>query len=135
MSRCHTRIADAPTFRILVAANRIAAPFEAEFDEALDLTLSAWRSMMAPARAPGSSGEAVGRAMGMDRMTVSRSLRRLRGRAERTPEGGRNAWALTAEDWEAFDLVMPRALERDAEVFEDLDARTGRVVTTVLDRI
>ena len=89
------RICETLTFRILVAANRIARPFSERVGERHDLTLPEWRAMMVLADRPDASGEDVTRALETDRMSVSRALRRLRaaGRVERRPAPGRRyAW-------------------------------------------
>jgi DNA-binding MarR family transcriptional regulator len=131
------RIADTLTFRVLVAANRIAQPFAERVGARFDLTLPEWRCMMALAAEPGRSGEDVARMMSMDKMSVSRSLRRLAksGRAEAQPDPAnakRNQWQLTAAGWEVFDAIVPSALARDEAAFARLDPEARRLVHEVL---
>lgn len=140
--RRDARIEQTLTFRILVAANRIAQPFAERHGRALDLSLPDWRCVMALASAPGSSGEAVARRMAMDKMAVSRSLRRLEkvGRVTSEPDPAhpkRRHWELTDAGWSVVDAVLPDALARDeaafggvpavdrASLFELLDAMIG----------
>ncbi len=123
--RTDKRIEETLTFRLLVAVNRIVQPFQDNFGKPHDLTLPEWRCMMALAAHPGSSGEAVAQRMAMDKMAVSRSLRRLEtlGRVARQPDptnARRNSWEMTMDGWALFDLILPAALERDRRAFKDL---------------
>ena len=138
--RREERIVDTLTFRLLVAANRLAGPFAARHGRELGIGLGEWRCVMALAAAPGGSGEDVARALGMERMTVSRTLRRLEAGGHATRRGApdnrrRNEWRLTEAGWAVFDRVMPDALARDAALFGGLDAAEREAVTTVLRRL
>ncbi len=135
--RTDERIADTLTFRILIAANRIAQPFAERVGQKHDLTLPEWRCMMALATEPAISGEDIARKMGMDKMGVSRSLRRLAkaGRVQATPDPAnskRNQWRITQDGWTLFDLIVPEALARDDAAFANLDAPSRALVMEVL---
>lgn len=122
------RVEDTLTFRLLVAVNRIVQPFHDSYGKEHDLTLPEWRCMMALAARPGSSGEDVARHMAMDKMMVSRSLRRLEqnDRVRRQPDPAnarRNAWEMTDAGWALFDTILPAALERDRKAFADIPAQ------------
>ena len=135
--RTDSRMVETPTFRILVAANRLARPFPERIGAAHDLTLAEWRCMMVLAARPGASGEEVAQTLGVDRMGVSRALRSLRktGRANvRDAPGRRNAWVLSDEGWRLFDRIAPLALERDAALLEGMSEGERAAVTTALDR-
>ena len=130
------RIAETVSFRLLRAVNRMTRPFHETFGRRFGVTLPQWRCLMALAAVPDSSGEDVADAMGMDRMTVSRTLRALEGagRCARRPDPEhprRNRWRLTAKGWEVADAVVPEALARDAALFGQLD----REDIAALDRI
>ena len=138
--RRDVRIAETLTFELLVAVNRLARAFREQFGRELEIGLPEWRCVMALAAWPGSSGEEVGRRMAMDRMTVSRSLRRLEaaGRAARRPDPGdqrRAAWHLTEAGWTVFDRITPSALARDEAAFADLTPDERRLVRRVLSGI
>lgn len=120
--RVDKRIEETLTFCLLIAVNRIVQPFQESFGKPHDLTLPEWRCMMALASHPGSSGEEVAQRMAMDKMAVSRSLRRLEqsARVNREPDPAnarRNSWELTPQGWEVFDEILPAALERDRRAF------------------
>jgi DNA-binding MarR family transcriptional regulator len=131
------RIEQTLTFQLLVAVNRIVQPFQERYGSRFDITLPEWRCMMALSTEPDSSGEDVARKMSMDKMGVSRSLRRLEkhGRVERrTDEGNRkrNMWRLTDAGWALFDTIMPEALARDRQAFARLDEAERQRMIRVL---
>lgn len=130
-------IADTLTFRLLVAANRLGQPFAQQFGHRLGITLTQWRCIMALAVEPGASGEAVARRMGLEKMTVSRALRRLDRLAYAEPSGpgNRRAWRLTASGWRIVDEIMPVALERDRAALAGVGEAERAAVATVLERI
>ncbi len=134
------RIDQTLTFRILVAANRLSQPFHERFGRALDLGLPDWRCLMALAAAPDSSGEAVARRMAMDKMAVSRSLRKLdaagRVTAQADPNHARRRrWRLTEAGWAVVDAVMPEAMARDEAAFGDLSHDDRAAMLRVLDAL
>lgn len=135
--RSDKRIEETLTFRLLVAVNRIVQPFQENFGKPHDLSLPEWRCMMALAAHPGSSGEEVARHMAMDKMAVSRSLRRLekKRRVDRQADptnARRNSWEMTDDGWALFDLILPAALERDRHAFEDIPAKEKDRLMSIL---
>ena len=134
------RVARTLAFRILVAANRLARPFDARHGAALDLRLPDWRCMMALAAEPGLSGEAVARMMAMDKMAVSRSLARLaaQGRVEARADPSharRRRWSLSEAGWTVVDRILPDALDRDRAAFGDLPEHERDRLLAILDRL
>jgi DNA-binding MarR family transcriptional regulator len=131
------RLAGTVSFRLLTAVNRMTRPFHRQFGRRFGVTLTEWRCLMALAIAPDVSGQDVAAVMGMDRMTVSRTLRRLEaaGRAVRRSDPSRprrGEWRLTPSGWEVVDAIMPEALARDAALFGGADpadlAALGRLL-------
>ena len=138
--RSDPRITQALSFQLLVAVNRLTRPFPEAIGRPNDLALPDWRCMMALAAWPDSSGEDVARAMGMDRMSVSRSLRSLerRGRAARQPDPAnrkRQRWRMTDAGWDLFDRLLPEALARDAQAFGGLSAEERRHLADALSGV
>ena len=136
--RRDARVCDTLTFRVLVAANRIARPFPERIGERYDLTLPEWRAMMVLAGDPGASGEVVAQTLATDKMSVSRALRRLlaAGRVERRAAAGRrNAWQLSEAGWDLFDRIAPLALERDRALLGDLDEESSLAIRKVFERL
>ncbi len=135
--RRDARVEETLTFRLLVAVNRIVQPFQDAYGKTFDLTLPEWRCMMALASKPGSSGEDIARHMAMDKMMVSRSLRRLEknGRLIRTQDPAnarRNAWEMSEAGWDIFDTILPSALDRDRKAFEHLPEDTKANLIQIL---
>lgn len=121
------RVTQTVAFQLLVAVNWLVRPFPEQVGKPYDLSLPEWRCMMALAAWPDLSGEDVARRMCMDRMAVSRSMARLRkaGRADALPDPAnrkRLRWRLTDAGWVLFDTLMPKAIERDHEVFGTLSS-------------
>jgi DNA-binding MarR family transcriptional regulator len=138
--RIETAISDTLVFRLIVAMNLIVKPFIEVYARRFGISLSEWRCLLWLAADPGASGEDVARATGMDRMTVSRTLRRLKrdGRASRIPDSTnrkRFEWRLTAAGWALYDEISPSAMERDRRITRTIPEAERVVLTDALDRI
>ena len=134
------RITRTVSFRLLRAVNRMTRPFHETFGRRFGVTLPQWRCLMALAAGPDRSGEDVAEAMGMDRMTISRTLRALEaaGRAERRADphhARRNLWRLTADGWAIADAVIPEALARDGTLFGQLDREDWAALDRILGKL
>jgi DNA-binding MarR family transcriptional regulator len=108
-------------FDLIRTMNVIVKPFLDTHAKAFDLTLPEWRAMIMLGSWPGISGEDIARRMMMDKMTVSRALRRLEyaGRANRRklPTDRKiYQWYLTAEGWTAFDQIAEAARHHEENV-------------------
>ena len=138
------RLAQTAVFRMIAAVNHIAKPFYETYGKTHRLTIAEWRCMMAMAAWPGMSGEDIARRTGTDRMTVSRSLRKLekdgRARREVDPEDRkRRQWSMTPAGWEVHDAIARPALKRQKDLFsgiaeEDIRA-VNRVMSLIVDRL
>lgn len=137
-ARSEPAISQSIAFRMIVALNLIIKPFMETHGKEHDLSLSEWRCMMALASEPGSSGEDVSRIMGMDKMTVSRTLRRLeksrRASRETDPRNRKRwQWSLTAEGWSLFDRIAPTAAEREERFLRAVDPAQQEALRLILD--
>jgi DNA-binding MarR family transcriptional regulator len=126
------------TFRLIVLVNELVRPFAAGEGARFGITLSEWRCMIWIEAHPGASGEETAEGTAMDRMTVSRSLRRLlsAGLARRETDPSdrkRSQWWLTEAGREVHAALMPRAYARDAMIAEGLDPETLARVAEFLD--
>jgi DNA-binding MarR family transcriptional regulator len=126
------------TFRLIVLVNELVRPFNAGEGARLGITLSEWRCILWIAAHPGASGEETADGTAMDRMTVSRSLRRLEagGLASRTPDPAdrkRSQWRLTEAGAAVYAALTPRAFARDALIAEGADPETLRAVAAFVD--
>lgn len=127
-------------FRMTVAMNLAVKPFVETLARSLDLSLPEWRCMMALASSPDSSGQDVSRVMGIDQMTVSRSLRRLEktGRAQRRTDPQnrkRFQWRLSERGWRDYDIVSPSALAREEEFLSPLTKDQKALLREALEAI
>ncbi|MEE4208908.1 MAG: MarR family winged helix-turn-helix transcriptional regulator [Parvularcula sp.] len=126
--------------QMILAMNLIVRPFIETYGKEHDLTLPEWRVMMALAKEPGRSGEEIAKALAVDRMSVSRALRRLEGHGRTVREVAkedrkRNMWTLTEKGWDLFETVAASAEERQAMVLSGLTADERRIFLTVLERV
>lgn len=126
--------------QLIVASNLISKPFMEEFARPHALTLSEWRVLMALGTRPGSSGEDVAREMGMERMTVSRSLRSLEadGRVARESDAShpkRLSWTLTSAGARLVATLGADALARQERVLSTLSGPEREQLSALLQRL
>jgi DNA-binding MarR family transcriptional regulator len=126
------------TFRLIVLVNELVRPFNAGEGARHGITLSDWRCMLWIEAHPGASGEDTAEGTAMDRMTVSRCLRRLlaadlASRATDPADRKRSQWWLTDKGREVHAALMPRAFARDALIAADMDPETLQAVTGFVD--
>ena len=138
--RSERAISETLVFRMIVAMNLIMKPFIEVHGKTWDLSLSEWRCILWLAAAPRASGEDVARGTGMDRMTVSRTLRRLErdGRASRSTDPRnrrRSEWRLTKTGWAIYDGIVPSALERDRSITRAMTREERKLLKRSLDRM
>src|SRR5215510_12237391 len=82
---------------IHVVSNRISRAFYADIEARHGISLPEWRVMLTLARHPGMAAMAVAALWGMDKMAISRAVRRLERRnlVRRTPApDDRRRWVL-----------------------------------------
>lgn len=120
-SRVDDSLLSSLLFDLIRTMNVIVKPFLETHGKAFDLTLPEWRAMIMLAASPGISGEEIARRVMMDKMTVSRALRRLEkaGRANRhklPTDRKTNQWYLTGEGWTAFDEIARAARNHEENV-------------------
>jgi DNA-binding MarR family transcriptional regulator len=102
---------------IHVVSNRISRAFYADIEARHGITLPEWRVMMTLTRHPGMAAMAVAALWGMDKMAISRAVRRLEraGLVRRTPAAAdRRRWVLelTPEGRRRFRAIEPGATAR-----------------------
>ena len=140
IDRAAPELADTIAFRLLTAANHLARPFNAAFGRELGLTLTEWRCLLALAVEPGRSGGDVAERMGLDRMTVSRTLRRLEvralvGRRADAANRRRDRWRLTEAGWALTDRAAPMARARDEALFGHVVAADRAALGRILSKL
>jgi DNA-binding MarR family transcriptional regulator len=131
---------DSPTFKLLVAASLLARPFVEHIGPERDLTLPEWRTLVALDAKGALSNVEVSELTGLDKMTVSRALDRLRGnaRVERTRDsvdGRRQINRMTTSGRATYRSVVKLARLRQETMASDLSERDLVVLERTLDRI
>ena len=138
--RAAPELAETVAFRLSTAASHLARPFRSELGRAAGVSLTEWRCILALAAAPGGSGEDVAERMGLDRMTTSRTLRRLEGRGLAARRGDaanrkRFRWRLTDGGWAVADRIAPLARARDEALFGHVTPADRAALDRVLSRV
>ena len=123
---------------IHVASNRISRAFYADIEARHGITLPEWRVMMTLTRHPGMAAMAVAALWGMDKMAISRAVRRLAraGLVRRTPAADdRRRWVLelTPEGRRRFRAIEPAATERYRTVLKSLAPREVAQLRSLLE--
>jgi DNA-binding MarR family transcriptional regulator len=131
---------DSPTFKLLVAASLLARPFIEHIGPERDLTLPEWRTLVALDAKGTLSNVEVSELTGLDKMSVSRALDRLRsnGRVQRTRDevdGRRQINRMTSAGRATYRSVVKLARDRQDAMASDLSARDLVVLERTLDRI
>lgn len=131
---------DSPVFKLLLVASLLARPFTESIGPERDLTLPEWRSLIALHARGGLSNIEVSELTGLDAMTVSRAMDRLRrnGRVERSrdaADGRRQINKLTGSGRATYRAVVKLARERQDAMTCSLSNAELRSLERTLDRI
>ena len=125
---------------IHVVSNRISRAFYADIEARHGISLPEWRAMLTLTRHPGMAAMAVAALWGMDKMAISRAVRRLEraGLVKRAPaRGDRRRWVLdlTPEGRRRFRAVEPAATARYRDFLKGLAARDVAQLKRLLDKL
>ncbi|MCW5770640.1 MAG: winged helix-turn-helix transcriptional regulator [Rhodospirillaceae bacterium] len=133
-----------PTENVLAAihvvSNRISRAFYADIEARHGITLPEWRVMLTLTRHPGMAAMAVADLWGMDKMAISRAVRRLEqaGLVVRTPaKGDRRRWVLelTPEGRRRYRAIEPVANKRYRDFLKPLDAGEAALLRQLLEKL
>lgn len=116
---------DSPVFKLLQTASLLARPFIDTIGPARDLTLPEWRSLVVLFSKGDLSNTEVAELTGLDAMSVSRALDRLKrnGRVERmrdTVDARRQINRLTTSGKAVYRAVVKLARQRQQAMIEGL---------------
>jgi DNA-binding MarR family transcriptional regulator len=131
---------DSPIFKLMVASSLLARPFNESIGPERDLTLPEWRAMVALHARGGLSNIEVSELTGLDAMTVSRALDRLRrngrvGRSRDEQDGRRQINSLTASGRNTYRAVVKLARQRQDAMTSELSQSDVRGLERTLDTI
>lgn len=125
---------------IHVVSNRISRAFYADIEARHGISLPEWRVMLTLTRHPGMAAMAVADLWGMDKMAISRAVRRLEraGLVRRTPAAGdRRRWVLelTPEGRRRYRAIEPAATGRYRDFLKSLDVREIATLRALLEKL
>ncbi|MEQ9639347.1 MAG: MarR family winged helix-turn-helix transcriptional regulator [Alphaproteobacteria bacterium] len=133
-------IDDSPFFQFMRLVNLTAKPFNLRFSKQYSLTLNEWRVMMALASYPGLAAHELAQLIGIDKMSISRAVRRMTsmGRISRDPDPGdrrRTLLRLTPDGREVFLAIAPAAKTRERTLFSALSDTEERQLRRLLRKL
>jgi len=125
---------------IHVVSNRISRAFYADIEARHGISLPEWRVMLTLARHPGMAAMEVADLWGMDKMAISRAVRRLdaAGLVKRAPaRGDRRRWVLdlTPEGRRRFRAIEPAATARYRDFVRNLAPREVAQLRALLEKL
>lgn len=119
---------NSPYYRIWVLTNVTGKPFGQRFGERFDLNLTEWRVLLTVADKPGITAQTLSDFTGLDKMSVSRVVRKLesQGRLARdNSEADRRSFhlSLTDQGWAVYSEIAGAAIQREAHVYAGLSGK------------
>lgn len=138
--RRDSRIVDTLVFKLIVAMNGTVKPFAERYGRRFKITVTEWRVLATIASEPDRSGEDIARTLCMERMTVSRAVRRLENggnvaRRSDPTNKKRNLWRLTAAGWKIFDEIVPDAQQRQRRLLAEFSKTEKERLAQLLDKV
>lgn len=124
-------------YRLSVLSNRLSAAIAESYSRRFGLTIPEWRVVAVLALDPGISAAEVAERTAMDKVAVSRAVRRLlaTGRARREMAAGdrrRSVLELTPEGQRIYRRITPALRSFEAELLAGLSAREQRLLDAIL---
>jgi DNA-binding MarR family transcriptional regulator len=127
-------------YRLSVLSNRLSAAIAESYSRRFGLSIPEWRVIAVLAVHPGVSAAEVAERTAMDKVAVSRAVRRLltTGRARRETATGdrrRSVLELTAEGRRIYRRITPALRNYEAALLAGLSAREQRQLDALLQRL
>jgi DNA-binding MarR family transcriptional regulator len=136
------RLADFLPYQLSVASNAVsrAVATGTGYESRFGLTNAEWRVLAAVTAAGAPTQVELGRATGMDKMTISRAVtaltsRRLIDRARDTGDRRTLRLSPTAEGQRIHDIVAPQALEVEARLLAALSPAEAEALRRALAQL
>ncbi len=125
---------------IHVLSRQIGRAFHARINAEFDVTIAEWRVLLSLDQFPGATANEIAETWAMEKMAVSRAVRRLErmGRITRhVKPGDRRSYALamTGDGKRLFERVVPAANARYREITSAATRDELAVVSRVLTRL
>jgi len=127
-------------YRLSVLSNRLSAAIAESYSRRYGLSIPEWRVIAVLAHAPGASAAEVAERTAMDKVAVSRAVRRLQqtGRVSRRMAAGdrrRSILELTADGRRIYARVTPALRRYEEALLTALDASEREALGTLLRRL
>lgn len=128
-------------YRLSLLSNTVSEGIARAYRKAHDLTVTEWRVIAVLGRFPGETASQIVDRTAMDKVTVSRAVRKLleRGVVERSPveqDRRRQALRLTRpKGWHLFRTIVPQALAYERRLLDTLDIDEQASLQGLLDKL
>jgi DNA-binding MarR family transcriptional regulator len=129
-----------PYYQIWVLTNITARPFAALFGKRFRMNLTEWRVLLTVADRPGVSAQELSDLTGLDKMTVSRVVRRLEQQGRMLREGSASDrrtrhLRLTEEGWLVYQQIAAAGAAREAQLYATLTPQEMQALQAVLAKL
>ena len=127
-------------YRLSILSNRVSRAIAARYAKAFDLTIPEWRIIAVLGRRPGLTAKEVAEATEMDKVAVSRAVRKLIesrrvvARADRE-DARRQILSLTSQGESVHARIAPIALANEQKLLSALNNDERKQLDTLLDRL
>jgi len=127
-------------YRLSILSNRVSRAIAARYAKAFDLTIPEWRIIAVLGRRPGLTAKEVAEATEMDKVAVSRAVRKLIesrrvvARADRE-DARRQILSLTSQGESVHARIAPIALANEQKLLSTLNNDERKPLDTLLDRL
>ena len=129
-----------PYYQIWVVTNLTARPFAALFGNRFHLNLTEWRVLLTVADRPGISAQELSDYTGLDKMSVSRTVRHLEAQGRLVREGNatdrrRRHLDLTDDGWAVYEEIARAAVRREQQIYAGLSASELATLRVLLSKL
>ena len=129
-----------PYYQLWVLTNLTARPFAALFGKRFRMNLTEWRGLLTVADRPGISAQELSELTGLDKMTVSRVVRRLEEQGRMVREGSesdrrKRHLYLTEQGWTVYEQIAVAGSAREAQLYATLTPEELQALHTVLAKL
>ena len=129
-----------PYYQIWVVTNLTARPFAALFGNRFHLNLTEWRVLLTVADRPGISAQELSDYTGLDKMSVSRTVRHLEAQGRLVREGNasdrrRRHLDLTDDGWAVYEEIARAAVRREQQIYAGLSAAELATLRVLLSKL
>ena len=138
--RARLSTAQSPYYQIWVLTNLTGKPFAGLFGARFHLNLTEWRVLLTVADRPGISAQELSDYTGLDKMSVSRVVRRLEEQGRLAREGSesdrrKRHLYLTEPGWSVYEQIAVAAVAREAEIYAGLTAAELKTLHRLLGKL